>query len=520
MSQPVFHRLHPGTILLSVVQAVRRLLLAVVYFAFSCVQGAQNDGGASTAEMIGAGLGLFIGVGAVIRYFIYGYAITQDSLIIRDGWLTKTTRTIPLDRIQNINFKRGLLHRILGVVDVEIETAGGAKAEASLSALSEDNARRLKVLLTGESHLAMSPIMSARQDPLVYAASTKELFLAGATQNRAFAILFAVLGIFGVGSQAFFERTAKSAIRSNGAMFQNLDWWRTGALALVALMLVGWIVSIVMSFVTYWGFELRQQSGKLKRTYGLLNHVENVIQIRRIQVVRMSETMIQRWMNLCSMHVDTAGSIAAAASSNDGQQSAAGLNANLISPLMESARAPELLQVALPGIRLDSPDWKPISPKSIARKVRVGLLVNLIWAPILATATQAFRIADNDFSWQDWGIAAGGIYVALMLLTWLTALLYYRTARWWDQGDVFVSRTGVLSRNTWYAPIAKIQSIQIAQTPGQRRLDLASVTFRTAAMHGTAAVEVNDVDASLAEALAHDLHERSAIHAWANPDGF
>ena len=519
MSQPVFHRLHPGTILLSVVQAVRKLLTALVILAFSCVRGAATDS-SSMSELIAAGVGLFIGLGAVVRYFNYRYAVTEDSLVITDGWVTRSTRTIPLDRIQNINLKRGLLHRIMGIVDVEIETAGGAKAEAQLSALSEDNARRLKVLLTGESHLAMSPVMAARQDPLVYAATSRELFLAGATQNRAFAIFFAVVGLFGVGSQALIERSARNALRSSGTFLERMDWWKTGALALLGLLLIGWIASIVMSFVTYWGFELRQQSGKLKRTYGLLNHVENVIQIRRIQVVRVSETMVQRWMKLCSMHVDTAGSLAAAASSNEGQQSAAGLNANLISPLMESTRAPDLLNVALPGIRLDSPDWKPVSPRSVIRKIRSGIVLNLPLALLLGTATQSMKIAESKFNWTDWGIGCAGCYLGLMLLSWGTAVLYYRTARWWDQGDVFVSRTGALSRNTWYAPIAKIQSIQIAQSPGQRRLGLASVTFRTAAMHGTAAVEVNDIDAAIADSLAHDLHERSAVHAWANPDGF
>jgi putative membrane protein len=526
MSQPVFHRLHPGTILISMVQAVRNMIVPIFFVAFSCIRG-KSDGNAF-GELFGAGLGLLVGAFAVFRYYNYGYAIHEGNLIIRDGWLTKKIRTIPLNRIQNINLKRGLIHQILHLVDMEIETAGGSTAEASLSALSEDSAQRLKVLLTGEGHLAMNPMMSERQDPLIYAASPRELFLAGATQNRALTIFAGIFGTFYIVIQDQIQQGIEALSKSSNVVAQ-MNWLTRGILAVVILLVVGWIASIFMSFFTYWGFELRRAEDKLKRNYGLVNRIENVILINRIQVVRLVETMIQRWLKLCSMHVDTAGGMASPSNNKEHQRQAANPNTNLISPLLESSRIASLLHVVLPGLDIDTPSWEPVSPRSITRRVRLGLLINIIWSVMATVAIEFGRVNNAErkifFSTisahpADVAMLAGGLYVAFCLLTWARAVLYYRTARWWDQGDVFVSQTGVLSRNTWYAPIAKIQSIQIAQSPGQRRLGLASLTFRTAAMHGSAAVEVQDLPTEMADRIVESLHQRSAVHAWVNPDGF
>lgn len=528
MSAPTsYHRLHPGTILISMVGAVRQFLLPIMFAAFSCVQGAKADG-TQFGELFGAGIGLLLGLTAVFRYFSYGYAIHEGNLVIKEGIIRKSIRTIPLTRIQNINLKRGLIHRMMNLVDMEIETAGGSKAEASLSALTEDNAQRLKVLLTGEGHLAMSPVMAARQDPLIYSASPKELFLAGATHNRALTIIAGLFGTFFVFVQKQFETAVESLVKSSDVVSQMNVATRT-VIGVVLLLIVGWVASIIMSFVNYWGFEVRKSEGKIKRTYGLINHIENVILIRRIQVVRMTQTLAQRILKLCSLHVDTAGGLAVANSGKEGERQAANPNSNLISPLLEEANVGGLIHVMLPDFHIQSPEWKQVSARTIIRHLRIGLAVNVLWAVIVGVGIQVVRMTDKQrdalasslaAQAQTLALIAGGLYVLFCLLTWLRAYLYFRTARWWDQGDVFVSRTGVLSRTTWYAPVAKIQSVQISQTPGQRRLGLASLTFRTAAMHGTAAVEVMDVTESTAAEVAASLHRRSAEHAWANPDGF
>ena len=63
---------------------------------------------------------------------------------IRQGLIGKQERHIPLARVQDVRLEQGVVHRVFGVVKVDIETAGGSGAEASLSVLSVAEAERLR----------------------------------------------------------------------------------------------------------------------------------------------------------------------------------------------------------------------------------------------------------------------------------------------------------------------------------------------------------------------------------------
>jgi uncharacterized membrane protein YdbT with pleckstrin-like domain len=52
------------------------------------------------------------------------FVITNDRLIYRSGVLAKRGIQIPLERVNNVNFKQGILERILGAGDLLVESAG------------------------------------------------------------------------------------------------------------------------------------------------------------------------------------------------------------------------------------------------------------------------------------------------------------------------------------------------------------------------------------------------------------
>ena len=52
------------------------------------------------------------------------FVITTDRLIYRSGVFAKRGIQIPLERVNNVNFKQGLLERIVGAGDLLVESAG------------------------------------------------------------------------------------------------------------------------------------------------------------------------------------------------------------------------------------------------------------------------------------------------------------------------------------------------------------------------------------------------------------
>ncbi|DAZ99243.1 TPA: hypothetical protein N0F65_008110 [Lagenidium giganteum] len=64
--------------------------------------------------------------------------ITDKRLVLETGWLNRSSKNIPLDRIQDINVEETCFQRCCGVKGIEIQTAGtggpGVEAEAYLIA--------------------------------------------------------------------------------------------------------------------------------------------------------------------------------------------------------------------------------------------------------------------------------------------------------------------------------------------------------------------------------------------------
>lgn len=501
MNQPVFQRLHPLTILVESWRAIRQFLLAFIIVGFSAATGRGSD----FSEVILSGLGLVVGATALVRYFTYSFAIHNGVLLVRQGLVTKQARTIPLDRIQNINIKRDLIHRLLGLADLEIETAAGAKAEAVLSAVTEEQAHLIKQQLLGQANVAASPIIEKRREELIYAASPKELFWAGATENKLGFIIVSLLGLFTF-APGLQERLLKDGIKklSDGGLLNPAQYLFWIGLFLAAL-LVGWLFSIASTFVSYWGFEVGYKDGRFRRAYGMFNHFENVVPLRRVQVVRYHDNLLQRWLGMGKLSLETAGSYSEKGG-GEGETRAAARPTSLIAPLIHVSAIAPILQKVVPGFVLDTAHWNALSPKTVP----VRVLSSIWFALILGAGAFWF--------YRPWGLLA---IPAWLLLQWGLGVWEVRTTRWHDDGDRISVSHGLFWRSMLVAPVDKVQAVWINQSPWQRRFGLARLTVLTAAGQGSRSIiSIHGMPSAEAADVAESLHRRSGLSAWKNPDGF
>lgn len=92
---------------------------------------------------------------AKLNYHFFRYELTEMGFRKESGIIVKKYVTIPYDRIQNVDIHRGLLSRMLGLSDLQIQTAGfsaivsrhgmsGIGAEGRLPALSHEVAEALR----------------------------------------------------------------------------------------------------------------------------------------------------------------------------------------------------------------------------------------------------------------------------------------------------------------------------------------------------------------------------------------
>ncbi len=90
---------------------------------------------------------------AKLSYKNYKYELTEDGFRKELGVLRKKYVTIPYERIQNVDIYRSIIARILGLSDLNIQTAGasgypgggrGYGAEGRLPGLSKEDAEQVR----------------------------------------------------------------------------------------------------------------------------------------------------------------------------------------------------------------------------------------------------------------------------------------------------------------------------------------------------------------------------------------
>lgn len=474
------HRLHPLTVLLEVGQVAGRLIwfLALV-LVVGWLGGRQADPGTWLFVLAGSGALL-----ALVRYLSLRYWVDAGRLVIRSGLLSQQVRTIPLDRIQNVELRQNAVQQLAGVVDFRIETAAGPEAEAHLAVLSLEAARRLKARLLAGRAGAEGTTVPARV--VVWRAGLGDLLLLGATSNRAGAILGAIVGLlFFLGQQLpqYFEAAQERAVGLVGTVSPVL-----GAVVLLGAMLfLGWLLSILLTVVGYYGFRLtREPDGRLRRRYGLFSRFETVIQPARIQLLRLGASWLRRRLGYWEVAARTAGT------AFEGR----GAGSALLCPLLRASRLADFSAELLPGLDVGAVEWRPVSRATIRRG-----LIRYLFAVLALVGAAAGALGP----WA-WTALAPALPAA-----WLLALRRYRVLAYARHAGHLVARAGVLHRSITVAPESKIQWVGLTQSPFQRRLGIATMTVATAA----GAAEIVDLEEDDAVALQRGLSgAASAAGAW------
>jgi len=147
-------QLHPKAVWLLFVMYLTRWLVLFFLFIYLVAPALNDERGRDFLAsywwfvliiFFVLGIGTFIW--AQLAYKFYRYELADEGFRKELGVIYKKYVTIPYDRIQNVNINRGIWARILGLSDLQIETAGGSgvrKSEGRLPGLSVKDAEVLR----------------------------------------------------------------------------------------------------------------------------------------------------------------------------------------------------------------------------------------------------------------------------------------------------------------------------------------------------------------------------------------
>lgn len=87
-----------------------------------------------------------------LAYKNWGYEFTKDALKIEKGVIIKKYKSIPYERIQNVDITRGIIARMVGFSTIDIQTAGYS-AYAAKGGVGQSEGHLPGVSIQGAEHI-------------------------------------------------------------------------------------------------------------------------------------------------------------------------------------------------------------------------------------------------------------------------------------------------------------------------------------------------------------------------------
>lgn len=419
--------------------------------------------------------GAVVSVSLLWEYIVwrrYDYFFEDESLRITHGVFRRDEREIPYRRIQNVDIKKNIVQRVLGIAKVDFETAGGSTTEASLKYVEEEEAKDIqeKVRKFKNRGKEEEEVEESEREKLFELSSSDLLAYSFLSVNTKSMILaFTAFGIFG----------------SIGAGTGESSFAPAVVLVLLGLFSVAglWIFNAASNFIQYYNFKLWRERDTLEYERGLLNRSEGSIPVEKVQGISIEENFLKRQLDYATMKLETAGL-------SDEQQ----LKSNMVAvPL---AKYGTVTSFAKDLENFQSFDISSIPSRARRRYVgRYSIGIGLLL--LAGYAVDSFL---TEFSYL--------FLLALLPIAVVAAHLKWANKGFEAQEDYFISMNGFWSRRTSVTPYYRVQNLIQTDTILQRRWDLSTLTVDTAGNLVTGDSRAVDLDVEETVELRNEVFEK------------
>jgi len=453
-------RLHPVGLLVGFVTGLPQLFFPIVAVIF-------GSGSRNRPELIPLVIFAVLLVSLFFRWLAWlrtHYHIGDDDIRIERGIISRTTRSIPYDRIQDASIEQKPLARLMGLGEVKFETGGGEGEDAKLSFVSVEEATRLRETIRARKAEAAPAIgvsnETAETDSLpVFAMQLQRLLTLGVYSFSL--VIFAILG--GLAQQFDFllhgdvwdVRRWIGMAEENGVDIRQID--RTvqisGAVAaLAALVGIGVATGIVRTVVRDYGFRLDRTAKGFRRRRGLLTLTDVVMPVARVQAAVIETGPIRvrsGWHALKFVSL-------AQESKEEGD--------HMVAPLATLDEIRPIMAVA--GI--DPPAADTLFRRGPLRWWSVGII--LLAATMTAATATIMAFTDLPFLQAGWMLIVPLIFLPVIWLQW-------RHSGWLVDDRQLCARENWWNRRLTIAPQVRVQSTKISQGPIARLFGLVTLHF-------------------------------------------
>lgn len=409
--------------------------------------------------LIGGGVSLVV---SIISYFRYYYHVEADRLIIKKGVFNRSRTELPFARIQNIHLEQNVLHRMLNVVSLRIDSAGSSGSEITIDALERQRARDIREYVLaqkraeqgGEFAFGESQGGGGLPQSLVLQLSLSDLLRVGVSQNHlrtAGIIVGAIFGFVFTLADALGEDFWEQ-LREEG---EEIDpGFGIYTLLSLGLIVVAFVLTLLRTIARHYNLRFYEDREGFTLKAGLFNQRETALRKEKIQIIRWKDNPIRRALGIFVLQI---------------RQATSGSQRSTDQVTIPGCRTEQVQDVVYSSFR-DIADIQysehRISPAYLWWYFRyLGIL------PALAFGIFLWQTGEPRFLIPILGFP---------IVSFLYLRAFYRNYRLLVDTEYLRTDSGVLGRTHTLLPIFKVQSVEVRQSFYQRNKDLADLVLHTA----------------------------------------
>lgn len=246
---------------------------------------------------------LAVGAYEYLYWQNYEFYFEDGDLKINSGVITKNELDIPVRRIQDIDTSRSVVHRIIGIAQVNVKTAGGDTSKASLKYLDDEQAEQVKERLRELKNRRKHDEISETSTP---EERTSEKFYDIEDALMTYSLVSGIQGVAIIGILGLVAGIGFSAYSANSILQMFLYSFGT----LMGAIIISGFVLVSGAFNTYtrfYDFTVEKRGDTFEYERGLFNKEGGSIPEEKIQKLEITENFLMRYFGYASLKAETAG---------------------------------------------------------------------------------------------------------------------------------------------------------------------------------------------------------------------
>lgn len=257
---------------------------------------------------------IVIAIRSFLSWKYFFFYVKNKEFVLEKGYLKKEIISVPIEKIISVNTNQKLLHQLLNVVEVQIDSVGSDQKEIKLRAVKKHFAEALTQALSNYKNIrkeeSEQPLQKESEKETIISLSFNSLLKIGITRNHLQGLLIVLVFINQIRYQVqdFFEdEKAKLILTETLNILEHSDLivWITLVIFLIFLAL---LISIIRTFLSYFDLQMLRIKKAFILQSGLLKRKSITVPFSRIQAVKKTTNPLQYLLKITTLQLVQASS--------------------------------------------------------------------------------------------------------------------------------------------------------------------------------------------------------------------